>query len=275
MNIINLIFILICIILFLIVVLIFLNTFYFGRINKKIDIKLTAKIKAFDSSPNPIVCLHSDFTVITLNNAALELFQTTRKEIKETPIERYFAVPSKIREDLISCVDKCVESEHVVIPRKGEDVPIKVSIVTFVTDEGERQYAMIMKDIRQKISKEREVQLYKYILEEGEKLSEVGAWLWDLVTMEVIVTKNAKKIWRMEDFPKITYDNFRKRIYYKDSDKVASQLTNLLKEKEPCEIDFRLVTSDGKVLNFHNKVKPILDEDKEVKQLIGISKILK
>jgi len=102
-------------------------------------------------------------------------------------------------------------------------------------------------------------------LNEAQAIAKVGSWRMDL--------KEGKVFWsdetyRLYDLPpggmSLTPESFLEFVHADDKEAVEKAMQSALENKEPREIEYRIVTVRGNVKTLSSKAKPIMDENGEV-----------
>ncbi len=116
-----------------------------------------------------------------------------------------------------------------------------------------------------------EFQSHDFFLNESQKVSKVGSWIWDLKTDKIKWSDYLIEIFEVDQktAPK-TYEEYLNYIPPNERDLVNSTITNALKEKRSFAFEHHLATRHGDVrtIDCHGKV---VIENGEVKAMIGTS----
>ena len=109
-------------------------------------------------------------------------------------------------------------------------------------------------------------------LNEAQAIAKVGSWRMDL--------KEGKVFWsdetyRLYDLPpggmSLTPESFLEFVHADDKEAVEKAMQSALENKEPREIEYRIVTVRGNVKTLSSKAKPIMDENGEVSAFVGVN----
>jgi diguanylate cyclase (GGDEF)-like protein/PAS domain S-box-containing protein len=117
----------------------------------------------FAISPDPILLLHDDGTVLDANRAALQMYRYDRDTLLAMHIQELYAPGARLPESgLLS--DTLVEYETYHRQRDGAIVPVAISIYeTFIFDE--QLTILLVRDISRRLKMEEELESYRYNLE--------------------------------------------------------------------------------------------------------------
>ncbi len=108
-------------------------------------------------------------------------------------------------------------------------------------------------------------------LEEGEALSHVGSWLWDLRTGAVQWSAEFYRIHGIDplDFPG-TFESYMERIEHADSDRVRAAMSESVESSRPLDLEYRVRHPDEKVHVVRVHANPTLGSDGRAVGLRGI-----
>jgi len=126
--------------------------------------------------------------------------------------------------------------------------------------------------IEQKLAEEK-LQRSEAYLAQAQKLTHTGSWAWDPRTEKVLSC--SEEMFRMfgldprESLP--SRDNFRQRIHPEDRDWVTKRFEDSLRERVDSFDEYRVLMPDGTVRHVYSSGHPVLDEDGEIIEFVGIA----
>src|SRR3977135_4359340 len=126
--------------------------------------------------------------------------------------------------------------------------------------------------IQQKLAQEK-LQRSEAYLAEAEKLTHTGSWAWDPRTQKALYC--SQEMFRIfgldprESLP--ARDNFLQRIHPEDRDWVARRWKKSPRERVDTLDEFRVLMPGGTVRHINSSSHPVLDEDGEFIELVGIA----
>jgi PAS domain S-box-containing protein len=107
-------------------------------------------------------------------------------------------------------------------------------------------------------------------LEEGQKLSHTGSWVWNLVNGEIKWSREHFLILGADpDKDKACTPLFWSRVHPDDRDWLENHVTQAVREKSEFEHEFRLVHPDGTLKYVSGIGRPVLDEAGNLTTFIG------
>ena len=107
-------------------------------------------------------------------------------------------------------------------------------------------------------------------LAEGQRLSQVGNWAWDLATGEIL---GSKEFYRIIEFDpgrtKPTQDIFLPLVHPEDRPRVEQQVKDMVATRADRELDFRIVLPGGAVKYIHEVCHAVLSPAGDLVEFIG------
>jgi PAS domain S-box-containing protein len=96
----------------------------------------------------------------------------------------------------------------------------------------------------------------------------IGVWDWDIVNNKIRWTD---KVFQIHEVEKKNFDGelegYISRIYHEDKDRVEKAIQSALDNKDPYNIEFRIVTATNKIKWVFTSGKVLFDKDKPVRML--------
>lgn len=113
---------------------------------------------------------------------------------------------------------------------------------------------------------------HDFFLNESQKVSGVGSWIWDIKTDRISWSDHLFKVYDIESdlFGTVNYQSYLKLIPANERDYIHASITEAYQQQRPFTFEHHIVTRNGEVrtLNCHGKV---LVENGEVRAMIGTS----
>lgn len=100
--------------------------------------------------------------------------------------------------------------------------------------------------------------------------SEIGLWVWDLVTDTIFSTPKCNEILDIPHDKPLTFQNFLDVLHPKDRKQVEEILRRTQNSGTDYETEFRVINSDGKVNWIVARGKTFLDADENPSNLVGM-----
>lgn len=107
-------------------------------------------------------------------------------------------------------------------------------------------------------------------LAEGQRLSHIGNWAWNLTTGEIF---GSREFFRIIEFDpsttKPTQNIFLPLVHPDDRARVEREAREMIAEKKDRELDFRIAPPSGAVRHIHEVCHPVLNAAGELVEIIG------
>ncbi|MEY9466026.1 PAS domain S-box-containing protein [Bradyrhizobium ottawaense] len=123
------------------------------------------------------------------------------------------------------------------------------------------------------IAKEAEQRLRRSeaYLAEAQRLSHTSSWAWDVHRQEFAY--RSAELYRLFGFELDQTDvparAFQQRILPEDFRRIVEVEREAVRQKQPFQIDFRIVRPDGSIRHVHSEGHPVIGRDGEVMEIIG------
>ena len=108
-------------------------------------------------------------------------------------------------------------------------------------------------------------------LTEAQRLSHTSSWAWDVRRQEFAY--RSAELYRLFGFNPDQIDlsaqAFQQRILAEDFKRIVDVERQAIRQKQPFEVDFRIVRPDGSVRHVHTEGHPVVGGDGDVTEIIG------
>ncbi|MBN3959593.1 PAS domain S-box protein [Nostoc sp. NMS8] len=199
----------------------------------------------------------------------LALLRQRVAELEQSEIS-YQQRQTVLEEELIELKRKLLEVENPHIPVVDLHIEKDTSTINLSTN-----VEVILQQLQQEITKREQVEVVLRDSEERLRLvldvSEMGLWDWNVVTNQVIWSKNYEMLFGLIpsnfDGP---YETFQKCVYSEDKQSVMQAIAQALAQKTDYNDEFRIVRSDQSVHWISAKGKFIYDDRGQAVRMIGV-----
>jgi formate hydrogenlyase transcriptional activator len=107
-------------------------------------------------------------------------------------------------------------------------------------------------------------------LAEGQRLSHVGNWAWNLASGEIFGSREFFRIIEFDPYKtKPTQEIFLPLVHPDDRQNVEQQINEMIAEKKDRELDFRILLPSGSVKHIHEVCHAVLNDSGELVEYIG------
>jgi len=125
-------------------------------------------------------------------------------------------------------------------------------------------------DISDRKTAEENLRLSEARLTEAQKIASVGSWESDLLTGEIIWSRELFRIYGLEPNPEpLTYKQNLAWIHPDDRHLFAQQVKNAIKYPQSYTIEYRIIRPDGEIRYLEGRGQPVLNAQNQVIKLMG------
>ncbi len=223
----------------------------------------------FTNSEFALVVFNEELRISKINEKACMIFEKeehsllgqtiynlTQGERKEERIARYLNVLE---------TGKPIEFEDIVQFNNGHKKHLHISASNI-----NNNLFLLTLDISKVRLLEEDLFQKEQLLEEVQKISDMGFWKWDLKTNIITWSANTFKIFEISptDFDG-SVESYNKFIHHLDVQKVANTIQKCLENKESYQIEHRIITSKGKIKYVLGSGMPVTDKNGQILFLMG------
>lgn len=175
---------------------------------------------------------------------------------------------------LISPFDLIVNSHEAIelaantklISKSGTEIPISDSGAPIIDEHGNTiGIVLIFRDQSKEKEKQRIIYESEAKLKRAENIAAAGNWEIDLTSGLIYGSEGAQKlyglntdVWNLSDVQKIPLPEYRQQL--------NTALTNLIKNNEPYDVEFKIQKPDGQILYIHS----VAEYDKARNRVFGV-----
>lgn len=152
----------------------------------------------------------------------------------------------------------------------GEEIPVEQVIMHHTSEsENEEYFSTIIRDIRDRQAKERQLQQLTQQLKEAQALGHVGNWSFDIAKQDITWSDEVFRIFGMH--PSQGEPTFEEHVQQFHPDDIPRFLkyTNDAKTGIPQDFDIRIVRPNGEIAYINTRVQVELENNHPVK-LFGV-----
>ncbi len=232
------------------------------------------RLRSFmDSATEGFTLMDAEFNVLDLNDLALnQMYLTKRADIVGKNIATIF--PHFVKTERYAEYQKVIRTgepyftENVVPHPDYPDQTKHFSVNAFKVANG---IGIISTDITERKKGEELLKQAFEITLSAEISANLGSWRWDLETKEVVWSDNLCRLHGIEpsDFDG-RLETARKFIHPDDLEDVIKKSRAVQIKKIPESMEYRIIMHSGITKNVISTNRLILDEDGEIKQIVGV-----
>lgn len=227
--------------------------------------------RSMDESPLGMRILTDTGETLYLNNALLKIYGfSSIAEYNETPIEKRYTedgIRKHLQRKERRKRGENVNSEYEIeIKRKDGGIRnLHVYRKTLVWD-GEEQSLVIYQDVTDRKKAENALIRSENSLKESQEIAQIGSWEYDIAENKTEWSENNYRLFGLqpgEIAP--SYDSFRERVLPEDQHLLDEAYKNILVQKKPASIQFRIAFPDKKIRWILDRIIPEFVNNKLVK----------
>ncbi|MXR52340.1 PAS domain S-box protein [Halovenus sp. WSH3] len=229
------------------------------------------QLDAIESAQEGISILDSDGQYIYVNEAYADLYGYTREEMHGEHWELVYQDEdvAEIRDSVLETVERQGYWEGTTTGLRADGTTFVEDHVLALTDNGE--LVCTVRDITDRTERERELERTRDLLDQTERIADVGGWEIDTETMEVFWTDHLFEIIGREGSEEPPLEDALEVYYGSDKQVVEEAVNRALETGEPFDVEVRFERSDGELRWLHVQGTPTV-EDGEVTTLRGAVK---
>ena len=162
--------------------------------------------------------------------------------------------------------------ETEIVRPDGLPVPVSLSLAPLSDGDGPPLGSVVIaRDVTEQHLAQATLAEIDARLEEGEALSHVGSWLWDLRTGAVQWSAEFHRIHGIDplDFPG-TFESYMERIDPEDGERVRAAMSGSVGSSRPLDLEYRVRHADEKTHVVRVHANPTLGSDGRAVGLRGI-----
>ncbi|HUE06084.1 MAG TPA: PAS domain S-box protein [Acidimicrobiales bacterium] len=233
-----------------------------------------------DLTDDAVISCDAGSTVTFFSDSAERLFGQRSQEIMGRSVRTLFPGHwAEAMDRLFATVSagECIRHfESEIVRPDGLPVPVSLSLAPLphVSDSPASQgggWVMVARDVTEQRLAQATMAEIDVRLEEGEALSHVGSWLWDLRTGAV---QWSLEFHRMHDLDPLdfagTFEAYMDLIASQDRDVVRTAMQQSVRMSRPLDLEYRIVNADDKLRIIRVVATPTVGSDGMVVGLRGI-----
>lgn len=206
-----------------------------------------------DASPDSILTIDQNLRIFIANRSAMEMFKLEADSIINTSLLELLEQPHK--DEVSADLNHYAATGHSALightkqmaarDSQGRVFPVEIS---FAGRRSQSKYnvSLIIRDISER-ERSKIIEKIKKSLEEAQRIAQIGSWEWHIESDRVYWSDEMFRIIGLD--PKTT--TARRDLYYEhivpeDKDRVAEAVVWSVKTGEPLDMEFRIVSADGR-----------------------------
>ena len=215
-------------------------------------------------------------SVINSNKAAEKFYGYSHEEFKRLKVKDINISEEKIIKSIFKKILTGEEKEFYVKHRlkSGEQVDVKVFSTKTVYDDKLALYT-IVQDISEELKAKEdlkqtviELEKIKDNLDFSQELFHIGSWELDSKTQELFLSKEIYNILEIKE-RKLSYEEYISYIHPDDKEKVIKIFEESIHDKEPLNMEYRLLLDNGKIKYVNERGQNHYDKDGALLKCVG------
>ena len=214
-----------------------------------------------DLGDDAVILCDAASTVTFFSETGERLFGRRAPDVMGGPVAVLF--PEHLSDEMeevfasVAAGERIRHFETEIVRPDGLPTPVSLSLSPLADDRGAMVgWVMVARDVTEQHLAQATLAEIDARLEEGEALSHIGSWLWDLRTGAVQWSAEFHRIHGIDplDFAG-TFESYMALIAPDDRDRVKDSLTQSVHGTRPLDLEYRVVDADGKthVVRVHGR----------------------
>jgi PAS domain S-box-containing protein len=251
----------------------------FSVVKKHLDELRSIGIKNFNeyfqNDPQELAKYVDMVRIVDANQAALKLFHAESKRKLLRGLRQIFTEDTydAFKEQIIALAGgaKFFEKERAIRTLDGEGryVHLELSIASGFEDTWERAL-LSMANITVRKQAEEGLRLSEARLTEAQRIAHLGNWDWNVTTNKLMWSDEIYRIFGLAKRESgVTYNTFLNSVHPDDRELVEQSVNEALYERQPYDINHRVVLPSGTVRIVHEKGEIFFDNDNQPLRMVG------
>jgi PAS domain S-box-containing protein len=228
----------------------------------------------YEHCPDGVLFTVPDGRVLAANPAACQVLGLSEAEIR-TRGRQGLADPTDDRwVELLSKRHRAGDVHGVarMLRRDGTAVEIEMSSQIFTDDTGETRTCTVIRDVSDRERLKRELLASQAQLAEAERIAKVGSWQWDAASDTMRWSQGLKRLYGLDGREDIDHsrDGRLERVHPDDRPLVTQTLERATHDRAPFSLEYRAITSDGRVRVFHANGDTMVGPSGKLVSMVGV-----
>ncbi|HXL57551.1 MAG TPA: ATP-binding protein, partial [Chitinophagaceae bacterium] len=229
-----------------------------------------------DSMPIIVFSVSKEKRITYINKFGVETLGLTNKDITTINIHELFWYESNEDKNKINEVWKRTiehgEAKNIesalIIP--GGKIDIILSSNPIVNNKKVRGVLFTARDITELKKSNELIEHKEALLEEAQRLSQIGSWDWDVAANTVLWSDELYRIYGFEpgEMP-VTYETFLENVHFDDREFVNSIIQKAYKDHQPFHFYYRILRNDGTEVIIYAQGEVSVDKNNNVIRMNG------
>ncbi len=201
----------------------------------------------FQNSVDAIIIHDLDGHIHDVNAQAVDLLGRSREDLLATPLPllhpdtdhpKAKAALAEVRET------GRTRLEISFLHSSGRVIPTEINAQRF--ESGDTQLVQgIVRDQTEQARAKAERERYQRLLSSAESIAQLGSWMWDVETGEILWSQATYEIFGMDPKEPVTFASYVERIHPNDLAWLQSKVERAVASGKGCEIEHRICRPDG------------------------------
>ena len=229
-----------------------------------------------DLTDDAVLTCDVEAMVAFVSENAERLFGRRPQDVLHEPITILF--PPHLNDEVRGVLSRVVAGERIrhfeteIVRPDGLPIPVSLSLAPVTGPTGPVAGCVVVaRDVTEQHLAQATLAEIDARLEEGEALSHVGSWLWDVRTGAVQWSSEFHRIHGIDplDFAG-TFEFYMDRLSPEDRDRVRTAMSESVHESRPLDLEYRVVHPDEKTHVIWVHANPAVGSDGRAVGLRGI-----
>ncbi|MBF0177174.1 MAG: EAL domain-containing protein [Magnetococcales bacterium] len=205
------------------------------------------------SIQDAVLATNSQGRIVAWNTGASNMFGHAWPDIQDQPLA--LLVPQAYREQFAVWFKRTGKGDEPKLPRQpigffglrrnGEAFPLEVSLGSWLAEDGNRFYSVVIRDITRRRQNEETLRENRDCLAHAQRVAQLGNWSWHLLTGQWRCSDELLRILGRQAEAPPDFNSFLERIPPEERESVRQGVTRAIREDHHFEMDHRIVRTDG------------------------------
>jgi formate hydrogenlyase transcriptional activator len=227
---------------------------------------------AVERSSDPIYWMDSEARIVRVNEAACKSLDYLREELLS--LSFYDINPGFQKEDWAKLwsrlkEQKALQLDSTLTRKDGTTFPVEIR-ANFIEFEGVEYFYGFVCDMTERNRTAESLRKSESNLAEAQRLAHLGSWEWDIGTNDLYWSDEIYRIFGLSPLKfGATYEAFLASVHPDDREHVERSVNVALNEKEPYDIEHRIVLPNGEIRFVNERAEVTFNKRGEPARMIG------
>nr|MBA3284852.1 PAS domain S-box protein [Nitrosopumilus sp.] len=231
---------------------------------------------ALDHSVDIIFIIHPDsYSIMDINLSACKNLGFEKEELLSKSF--FDIMPQLSQDDFVKAVRSAknlmntISIENFLCKKDNSKIEVEI-LLAVVKIEDQNIIVASARDITARKETQDLIRKSEQLLREAQEMANLGNWEWYIESNMLVWSEEMYRIFGIDpEQVNVHLELFLKKIHPDDRSYVETLLKDIRKNKNSQKFQYRIILPSGDIRYLSGHVKAILDENREVEKLAGVS----